>query len=70
MQTGAVNFVDALCFLETLVLAISYGLCWNIQNMTLFVGNGPCKGRDEYELVAVITSVTSSITDIIVDNRV
>ena len=25
---SVVNFVDALCFLETLVLAISYGLCW------------------------------------------
>ena len=25
---SVVNFVDALCFLENLVLAISYGLCW------------------------------------------
>ena len=25
---SVVNFVDALCFLEALVVAISHGLCW------------------------------------------
>jgi len=56
MQTGAVNFVDALCFLETLVLAqgilppAAYTLGTLVKKQFLSVAKlllGSCEGKTE-----------------------